>query len=269
MSDEHNGSYISDTDDAYSAIDIFDVDSNVIDIDEREWQPILLSSSLSIELEPAVAAVWGSALLVAQWLARDAPSEVRGKRVLELGAGTSLPSLASAAIGASLVLATDYDLSGREATQRAIDRNRALWNCSARDACHIAVQRLDWFAVLEPGYVVPFGSPFDVLLVCDCNYYTRSTPALVQTIRVHLGNGGRLVLASREGRNGLADCLRMLHEAEWICFEEACCFCAEPFSAEKIPYVFPAEADSGFAITGQAEASPRDLMWLFRRVPSA
>lgn len=51
---------------------------------------------------------WPSSLLLAAFLASDA-TIVRGKRVVELGAGTALPSLLCGKLGASQVLITERE----------------------------------------------------------------------------------------------------------------------------------------------------------------
>eukprot|EP00397_Hematodinium_sp_SG-2012_P063400 GEMP01087488.1.p2 GENE.GEMP01087488.1~~GEMP01087488.1.p2 ORF type:complete len:105 (+),score=14.75 GEMP01087488.1:333-647(+) len=50
--------------------------------------------------------IWPSAQLLAEWII-DHPEKVRGKRVVELGCGAGLPSMAAAKVGAKEVIATD------------------------------------------------------------------------------------------------------------------------------------------------------------------
>jgi predicted nicotinamide N-methyase len=54
------------------------------------------------------AAVWDAAIVLSLFLA-DNSHLVKGKRVLEVGAGLALASVAVAMAGASEVIATDYD----------------------------------------------------------------------------------------------------------------------------------------------------------------
>eukprot|EP00966_Prymnesium_polylepis_P207726 4811812-Prymnesium_polylepis.1 len=69
---------------------------------------------------------------------------------------------------------------------------------------------LDWFAALKPGFA-PVHEPVEVLLVADCNYYSRAVDALLAAVLLHLAPGGTLVLASREGRASLDEFLDRLH----------------------------------------------------------
>lgn len=52
--------------------------------------------------------LWNAGQVIARYLEENAASLVRGKTVLELGAGAGLPSLISAICGAKQVLVTDY-----------------------------------------------------------------------------------------------------------------------------------------------------------------
>ena len=54
-----------------------------------------------------VDAIWPAAYCISDYLVRN-PSLVRGKNVIELGAGAALPSCVAAKLGAECVLITDY-----------------------------------------------------------------------------------------------------------------------------------------------------------------
>lgn len=54
-----------------------------------------------------VDSIWPAAYCISDYLVRN-PSLVRGKNVLELGAGAALPSCVAAKLGAECVLITDY-----------------------------------------------------------------------------------------------------------------------------------------------------------------
>lgn len=53
--------------------------------------------------------IWDSAMVLSQWMSDQVPSEYdfNGKTVVELGAGTGLPGLTAAKLGASKVILTD------------------------------------------------------------------------------------------------------------------------------------------------------------------
>ena len=125
----------------------------------------------------------------------------------QLGAGAALPSLAAALCGAESVIATDYDRHSCEAAARAAEHNRNVSGCAALG--RVRVERLDWRDTAAPGFRPAWG-PVEVLIAADCNYYPGASPWLVAAVRAHLADGGTLLLASREGRAGLAPCLAML-----------------------------------------------------------
>lgn len=55
--------------------------------------------------------VWPAAYVLSDYLVQN-PSIVRGRSILELGAGASLPSCVASMLGASIVVATDYPAQG-------------------------------------------------------------------------------------------------------------------------------------------------------------
>jgi predicted nicotinamide N-methyase len=68
------------------------------------------------EAPPFWAFCWGAGQALARHL-MDHPELVRGKRVVDLGAGSGVAGLAAARAGASQVLALDLDPQSRRATQ--------------------------------------------------------------------------------------------------------------------------------------------------------
>lgn len=180
-------------------IDLFEGADEATVAAERPWEvsPCQLPNGKTLELQPASAKVWGSALNLSCWLCEH-PSMVLGKQILELGCAAGLPSLVSAALGAKSVIGTDVDPFGVAALERAIARN-GMTNV-ARAAT------LDWRSASQRASfrAVP------VLLAADCNYESKAVTPLLATIDALLAPGGVLLIASRLARYGLADCLRRL-----------------------------------------------------------
>ena len=103
--------------------------------------------------------------------------DVRGKRVVELGAGLGLPSLAAALCGAD-VLATDW----------AEDAVALLRANAKRNSIRLRVRRVRWD---EPGALVR-ASPWDLVLLADVLYEQRNVDQLLELLpRL----GGEIVLA--------------------------------------------------------------------------
>ncbi len=65
---------------------------------------------------------WGSGLALARWVL-DHPEQVRGKRVLDFGAGSGVVALACRAAGASASIACDLDAPARWASQLNAELN--------------------------------------------------------------------------------------------------------------------------------------------------
>ena len=132
------------------------------------------------EFLPYWAELWPSGLALAREVAAR---PVAGRRVVELGCGLGIPSLA-AAIGGAHVLATDWSPDAIELLRQNADRNGAeldLLVCAWTDAGPL-VER----------------APFDLVLAADVLYERRNVdqllallPRLVTTGEVMLTDPGR------------------------------------------------------------------------------
>ncbi|UZJ55036.1 hypothetical protein CBS101457_004356 [Exobasidium rhododendri] len=128
---------------------------------------------------------------------------VRGKIVLELGAGSGLPSLVSALSGALRVVITDYPDEGIIAT--------IVGNISLSKVDQVALARgLDWSDEKQVSYVLrdsPDSSGYDLILCADVLWLSSSHAALLRTIRRLLkrSDKSRIVLLSgfHTGRRAL------------------------------------------------------------------
>jgi len=116
-----------------------------------EWAPIA----------PYWSVLWRSGVALARELDRDA---VGGRRVVELGCGLALPSIAAARSGAT-VLATDVDDEALALAAR---------NARANDV-RIETAKVDWAA---PSELVRLG-PFDLVVAADVLYERSSVPRLL------------------------------------------------------------------------------------------
>jgi predicted nicotinamide N-methyase len=126
------------------------------------------------EFLPYWAELWASGIA----LASVVPSlGVQGKRVVELGAGLGLPSLAAALCGAD-VLATDW----------AEDAVALLRANAKRNSIRLRVKRVRWD---EPEALVR-SAPWDIVLVSDVLYEQRNATQLLELLPQL---GGEIVLA--------------------------------------------------------------------------
>lgn len=149
------------------------------DGDVQEWHP------------PHWARIWPSATVLAGALCHD---ELDGARVLELGCGLGLPSLAAARAGAR-VLATDLSPAAVALTRVNAERNGL--------AVDVAVA--DWAV---PDVLVDAG-PWDLVVAADVLYGVLAETLLGDLLPRLAGPGGAVLLAD-PGREP-AD--RFLHAA--------------------------------------------------------
>lgn len=176
---------------------------------ERLWAAAPLGpEGPNLLLEATLVTVWGSAARVARWLVSH-PEAVRGRRVVELGAGAGLPSLVAGTIGAASVVCTDYDEPGVAAASRAVEHNCSALGRLAGRLSQVSCVRLDWRDAARPGATLAF-EPAEVIIAADCNYYTAALEPLLATIQAYLRPGGTLLLASKEGRASLDACIDAL-----------------------------------------------------------
>ncbi|HZR94248.1 MAG TPA: methyltransferase domain-containing protein [Gaiellaceae bacterium] len=126
------------------------------------------------EFLPYWAELWASGVALAEHVGT---LDLRGKRVVELGAGLGLPSLAAAIRGGD-VLATDW----------ADDAVALLRANAERNAVGIRVEGVRWDAP-EP---LLRDAPFDLVLAADVLYEARNAAQLLELLpRL----GGEILLA--------------------------------------------------------------------------
>ena len=100
---------------------------------------------------------WASGLVLARWLAEH-PQWVRGKTVLDFGAGSGVAAIAAARAGAAEVVACDLDPLALQASRANAALNGVALEVSA-----------DFFAEADR---------FDVILVADVLYDRANLPLL-------------------------------------------------------------------------------------------
>jgi predicted nicotinamide N-methyase len=126
------------------------------------------------EFLPYWAELWPSGLALARHLAG---LELRGVKVLELGCGLGLPSLAAAARGAD-VLATDWAEDAIELLRQNAERNGVL----------LRLARVRWS---EPEPLLR-AAPWDLVLGADLLYEARNAEQLAELLPQL---GGEVLLA--------------------------------------------------------------------------
>lgn len=125
---------------------------------------------------PYGAALWPSSIALAHELA-DRADDLRGKAVLELGAGTGLPGLVAAHLGARVVQ-TDY-------------QNEALsfcgLNAQRNGLGRVDLRQVDWTEWDDP-------DRYDYIIGSDILYGESQHPSLRHILTHNLAPGGHVLL---------------------------------------------------------------------------
>ncbi|MBM7062758.1 methyltransferase [Pseudomonas sp. UL073] len=148
---------------------------------------------LILEEPPYWCFCWASGLVLARWLA-ERPEWVRGKRVLDFGAGSGVAAIAAAKAGAAEVVACDLDPVALEACRANAALNDVTLSYSA-----------DFFAEADR---------FDLIIVADVLYDRANLPLLDQ----FLSRGREALVADsrvRDFQHPLYQCLAVLDACTW------------------------------------------------------
>lgn len=169
---------------------------------------------------PYWADVWPSGRVLADWLAGR---QLGGLRVVELGAGLSLPSMIALRAGAR-VLATDW-------YPEALEFARA--NAARAGLGDLPTMEVDWSA--PPGELFAAG-PFDLVLGADVLYENRHGPQLAALMDRLTAPGGRVVIA--DPRRPAADALvAELRETGWTHTRDEIRYTGPPDEQGRVVYL--------------------------------
>jgi predicted nicotinamide N-methyase len=145
---------------------------------------------------PYGVALWPSSIALAHELA-ERGAELRGKRVLELGAGTGLPGIVAAAYGARVTQSDKHDVA-LTLCKRNGERNRAE---------HIEYRAADWAAWDDP-------IRYDWIIGADILYSDTVHEPLRRIFAQNLAPRGRILVAD-PFRLRSVDLLQRLEDDGW------------------------------------------------------
>lgn len=129
--------------------------------------------------------LWSSSYALVERLALERDALVKGKHILELGAGVGACSLACAALGAASVCVTDRDEAVLALAHGNARRNG--WYDGAKSCeCDVSVKRLDWSD--ESTYVQ--SGEFDLIIAADMIYLEEHAAHLANAVAAHLSLEG-------------------------------------------------------------------------------
>ncbi len=137
--------------------------------------------------------IWPSAIALARYVSTRS---LHGRRVIELGCGVGLPSVAALNQGAE-VTATDH-------YQVALEFTR--YNARINAGHNLTVAHLDWHSPAAKDF-----GKFDLVLAADVLYEQRNVPALAALIPNLLAPNGE-ALISNPGRRDTPDFHETLRE---------------------------------------------------------
>ena len=146
-----------------------------------------------LEDPPYWSFCWASGLVLARWLAEH-PDWVRGKRVLDFGAGSGVAAIAAAKAGAAEVVACDLDPLALQACRANAALNEVVLGYSE-----------DFFAEADR---------FDLIIVADVLYDRANLPLLDQ----FLSRGHEVLVADsrvRDFQHPLYQRLAILDACTW------------------------------------------------------
>jgi predicted nicotinamide N-methyase len=129
------------------------------------------------EFLPYWAELWSSSIALAHDVARRS---LRGARVLELGCGLGLPSIAAALAGGR-VLATDW----------SADAVRATGDNARRNAVELETALVDW---AHPGRIVE-RAPWRYVIASDVLYERRNATQLLALLPMLVDEKGEVLIA--------------------------------------------------------------------------
>ncbi|XP_001604308.2 protein-lysine methyltransferase METTL21D [Nasonia vitripennis] len=137
--------------------------------------------------------IWDAALVLAKYLDKTSQKNkwLKGKRVLELGAGLGCAGIVAACFGAHVVL-TDL-ATVLPMLEKNIKANEKQWKSLGGVA---EAQVLEWGKEVNNLNFKP-----EIILLTDCVYYEESVKPLLDTMEVFFNNEGTYAILSQEERD--------------------------------------------------------------------
>ena len=158
----------------------------------REWTVLHTDAVLTFDDEqrflrdrtdrlPYGVVLWPAAIALAHEIAARADA-MRGARVLELGAGTGLPGIVAASLGAHVVQTDRHELA------MSVCRRNGERNGERNGVTSIEYRAVDWAAWVDV-------ARYDVILGSDILYADTMHPPLSRIFDANLAPGGRVLLS--------------------------------------------------------------------------
>jgi len=136
------------------------------------------------------SAVWEGDVVLTKYMETELPKDYwKGKKVLELGAGTGFASFVAALLGASCVI-TDGDSRVLE-----LAKSNAAVNLTPEEQALLQYSQLKWERAADPAWKYEKGDSWDVILAADVTYYSKNIPPLTRMMQRLAGPKTEIFLA--------------------------------------------------------------------------
>ncbi|RDW83212.1 hypothetical protein BP5796_04703 [Coleophoma crateriformis] len=155
--------------------------------------------------------LWNSSLQLAEFIEEDPAWDVKGERVLELGAGSGLAGMIAGLKGAEKVVISDYpapevleNIAGN--VKRNIDpRRNGTEDSPPQEINDIVVEGHEW-GVLDDTFSMQNNESFGRILVADCLWMPWQHENLLKSIRWFMAPTGRawVIAGFHTGREKMA-----------------------------------------------------------------
>jgi len=144
------------------------------DCDKRQGTIFSFRSTGDKSVVETSGSIWHAAISLAASLLQE-PELLRGKNVLELGAGCGVVGIIAAALGANRVYITDLEVA-RSNIVYNIEANSPIWS---EQGCDVQFRPLDW---LELSHELPCFEDIDIVLGADIGYDLSLHEPIVQVL---------------------------------------------------------------------------------------
>ncbi|KAJ1809534.1 hypothetical protein LPJ77_001570 [Coemansia sp. RSA 2523] len=160
-------------------------------LDEEQYTRVVLREEQAMISQGTTGLVtWEAGLRLADFFAEH-PDIIRGKRVLELGAGCGLAGFVCATMGATSVVSTDYS----DAVLKLLESNRQT---NPEISGKVQIAKLDWDDLAE---CRTLSKPIDVIIGADITYDPTIVPVLVAAIKEMVVSSQQVVYITATIRN--------------------------------------------------------------------
>lgn len=147
---------------------------------------LTLWEDVSMDGSDGELSLWPAGIVLSKYI-ESLPHIVNQRGVVELGAGSALPSLTASVLGAAWVCATEQ--------AKGIAHLRHVIASNGHHASTVTCAELEWGPDATSAFITQGMCTADVVLVADCTYMPRLFPLLLDAMLLVCKCGGRVFVA--------------------------------------------------------------------------